>query len=134
MPGWPVRRSARLALLARAEHRFGAGATELQYILHWLRCGFTVSDLADALSADINHSFRRSTLSGMLRRLAPDAKQQIAATRTAARHANRAIVTAAAKEKAAAERPPLPAPTAGLRLADLQAAPPAPSPSVETYA
>lgn len=106
MPGWPLRRSCKRALLARAQHTLGADATELDYLLRWLRSGFTVGQLADAIALDVNHTVDRTTLSTLLKRLAPDAKARIAETRIAFRQAARAVLRDAARRQAALDAPP----------------------------
>lgn len=106
MAGWPLRRSCRRALLARAQHTLGDGAKELDYVLRWLRSGFTVGQLADVLALDVNHTVDRTTLSGLLKRLAPDAKQRVAETRRVSRQAARDVLRDAARRQAALDTPP----------------------------
>lgn len=74
-------------------------------MLRWLRLGFMVGQLADALALDVNHTVDRTTLSTLLKRLARDAKARIAETRTASRRAACAILRDAARRQAALDTP-----------------------------
>jgi hypothetical protein len=72
----------------------------------WLRRGFTVGQLAAALALDVNHTVDRTTLSALLKRLSPGAKQRIAATRVESRQAARDMLSASAARQAALDTPP----------------------------
>jgi len=65
--GWPVRRSARRALEARAQFALGPAASAADYVVVWLTRGFSMSQLADALALDLGRSFRRSSMAGLVR-------------------------------------------------------------------
>ena len=80
-----------------------------------------MSQLADALALDLGRSFRRSSMAGLVRYLAPDAPARVHAARAASRSAARAILDDAAREQASRDCPPETKAIGHVRLSDLRA-------------
>jgi hypothetical protein len=77
----PLRRSVVDALAARARDALGPEATPLFYVEAWVRAGLSMRALARTLSADLGYPVSRSFVSFAAQRLAPDARERIAAAR-----------------------------------------------------
>jgi hypothetical protein len=82
MPGRPKENRVLAALAQRAVAELGDEATPLEYVVDYISGGHTLADLAVSLADELKESVSRQLISGAAHRLAPDAKERIAAARS----------------------------------------------------
>ena len=79
MASAPKRRRVKEVLRRRAEAHHGAGAEPIEAVYDWVRDSGTIATLAANLATVLNESVSASWLKFVVMRLAPNAKQEIAA-------------------------------------------------------